>query len=220
MLWNLCTYLFRKIGRQAILSPVRSPPLSVWNCDCIWPLTHIQKWIQSPPSILRIPSPLSLTHTYTYSDTYKEKRLEKEKIKTAPIWSIHHLPSSICHCKMGQNAHSCINFSLFVLILLLTLGWSRSGCAKGRSIISLFSDSQEAVSSQEPSRDALLWLHGELWTLCGSCLTGEKFRICQPLPVLSSGPQVAKANVFCQIAKELIREERLMDLLIQHAHLI
>lgn len=132
MLWNLWTYLFRRIGRQKILSPVRSTPLSVCNCDCIWPLTHIQKWIPAPLHSLNLFS-LSLTHTrtYTYSDTHKEKDLEKEKIKTAPIWSIHHLSFPICHCKMGQKAHSYIHFSLFILILLLMLGWRQSGCAKG-----------------------------------------------------------------------------------------
>lgn len=82
---------------------------------------------QSPPNSLN----LSYTHIHTYSDTHKEKNLEKEKIKTAPIWSIHHLSFSIYHCKMGQNAHSCIHFSLLVLILLLMLSWRQSGCAKG-----------------------------------------------------------------------------------------
>lgn len=60
------------------------------NCVCIWPLIHIQKWIPASPFLC-----FSLTNRHTNSDTQKEKYLEKEKIKTAPIWFIYHLSFSI-----------------------------------------------------------------------------------------------------------------------------
>lgn len=60
----------------------------------------------------------SLTNRHTNSDTQKEKYLEKEKIKTAPIWFIYHLSFSITLQNWAKCSplYSFLSFSPYPLI--------------------------------------------------------------------------------------------------------
>lgn len=178
-----------------------------------------KKWIPVSPFLC-----ISLS----LSQTHKEKDLEKEKIKTAPIWFIYHLSFSITLQNWAKCSllYSFPSFSPYSLIHAgLETKWV---CKKAVHYFPLhdfpFQWLHGCCQLTGAIKDALLWLHGELWTLCVRCLTGEKWRVYQTLLLLPSCHQVAKANMFCQIAQKFIREEKtngfMASELIQYAHLI
>lgn len=134
------------------------------NCDCIWPLTHIQKWIPVFPFLC-----ICLLHTHTYSDIHKEKDLEKEKMKTAPIWCIYHLSFSITVQNWAKCSllYSFPSFSPYSLIHAgLETKWVCKKAVHYFPLWFLFSVAPWLLSAHRNHQEMLFCGYmGELWTL-------------------------------------------------------